>query len=256
MLIRPVSDLHLEFGDWIPPQVEADLVILAGDIHLRDKAFPWIQTHFPATRTIYVNGNHEYYKNHFIPTILSHREKSLTTNPNVWFLENEGHNFTDLNLTVYGGTMWTDFNLYGDRPVAATTALGCMNDYHLIRTKDEYGDSRKFLPYDTIVQHERFLEGLAVVAKERLDKFVVVSHHAPSPRSIHQRYENDPLNPAYASNLNHLIEEYKPDLWVHGHTHFSFDYHIGRTRVVCNPRGYPTGHANNPNFNPTKVVEI
>lgn len=255
MLLRIMSDLHLEFGTWVPPQVEADLIFLAGDIHLRDEAFHWIRAHFPATRTIYVNGNHEYYKDSFIPTILSHRDKSLTTNPNVWFLENEGHNFVDLNLTVYGGTMWTDFNLYGNRPIATAAALECMNDYRLIRIKDKYADVRKLLPQDTIVQHERFLEGLAVVAKEKLDKFVVVSHHAPSSKSIDPRYDNDPLNPAYVSNLEHLIEEYQPDLWIHGHTHHSFDYHIGRTRVVCNPRGYAPNQLNR-NFNPALVVEI
>jgi hypothetical protein len=30
-------------------------------------------------------------------------------------------------------------------------------------------------------------------------------------------------------------------LWTHGHTHEDFDYMIGTTRVVCNPRGY-VGH--------------
>ena len=29
-----------------------------------------------------------------------------------------------------------------------------------------------------------------------------------------------------------------PDLWVHGHTHDSFDYVLGWTQVVVNPYGY------------------
>ena len=36
-----------------------------------------------------------------------------------------------------------------------------------------------------------------------------------------------------------LIIEMQPRLWVHGHTHEIFDYYIGTTRVLCNPRGYP-----------------
>ena len=31
-----------------------------------------------------------------------------------------------------------------------------------------------------------------------------------------------------------------PALWVHGHTHTSHDYRVGRCRIVCNPRGYQT----------------
>ena len=36
-------------------------------------------------------------------------------------------------------------------------------------------------------------------------------------------------------------------LWVHGHTHSSFDYNIHGTRVVCNPRGYED-HDLNPEY--------
>lgn len=49
-------------------------------------------------------------------------------------------------------------------------------------------------------------------------------------------YETDPIA------LESLIT--RADLWLHGHTHESFDYTLGggkgrNTRVLCNPRGYP-----------------
>ena len=66
----------------------------------------------------------------------------------------------------------------------------------------------------------------------------MVTHHAPSIRSIADRYKSDPVSAAFASNMDDFILEHQPRLWIHGHTHESFDYEIGKTRVVCNPRGY------------------
>jgi len=60
----------------------------------------------------------------------------------------------------------------------------------------------------------------------------------PSIRSIADRYRADPVSAAFASNMDGFILEHQPRLWIHGHTHESFDYEIGKTRVVCNPRGY------------------
>jgi hypothetical protein len=50
----------------------------------------------------------------------------------------------------------------------------------------------------------------------------------------------------------------KVDVWVHGHTHTSFDYQLGKCRVVANPLGYLLrgGGAENKNFNPDFVVEV
>ena len=72
----------------------------------------------------------------------------------------------------------------------------------------------------------------------------MVTHHAPSIRSIADRYKLDPVSAAFASNMDDFILEYQPRLWIHGHTHESFDYKIGKTRVVCNPRGYASTEEN------------
>ena len=84
---------------------------------------------------------------------------------------------------------------------------------------------------------------------------VVLAHHPPSRRSIGGRYADDALSPAYASNLDELVENSGAALWVHGHTHISRDYRIGATRVVCNPRGY-YGYELNPEFDPNLVIEV
>lgn len=253
-----LSDLHLEMGDYVPPSaLSCDYVILAGDIALRDDAFPWIHRHFPNTPAIYINGNHEYYKNYFAATIASHKHKEQFY-PNISFLENEIHYLHEHKICIYGGTMWTDFRLHHTPVDSMLVAQGAMNDYHLIRLIDEHRMVAKLYPSFTARQHERYLRGLQDAVNGLPDDYqlVVVSHHAPSPKSISPEYVDDKLNPAYASDLTELIMKIQPALWVHGHTHTSFDYEIGKTRVVCNPRDYPRGSAANPRFDPHLVVEV
>jgi len=39
--------------------------------------------------------------------------------------------------------------------------------------------------------------------------------------------------------MEDVIEKYRPELWVHGHTHVPCDYELFDTRIICNPGGYP-----------------
>ncbi len=88
----------------------------------------------------------------------------------------------------------------------------------------------------------------------RARKTVVVTHCAPSARSINPRYAGEPLNVAFASHLDDLVAESGAALWVHGHSHCAADYVINHTRVVANPRGYPD--ETDTGFNPMLVVEV
>jgi hypothetical protein len=83
--------------------------------------------------------------------------------------------------------------------------------------------------------------------KAKNEKSVVMTHHCISPLSIHPQYAGNPLNAAFPSDLTKEVTENGPDLWLHGHTHHSFDYMLGSTRVVCNPYGY-LYREENPNF--------
>ena len=70
-------------------------------------------------------------------------------------------------------------------------------------------------------------------------KIIVVTHHAPSAKSIDIVYETDKANGSYASNLeNFILDHPNIKLWCHGHIHSQSDYMIGDCRVICNPRGY------------------
>jgi Icc-related predicted phosphoesterase len=94
-----------------------------------------------------------------------------------------------------------------------------------------------------------------MLAQPFAGKTVVVTHHAPSSKSVPPRYAHDLLTPAFASNLDVLMDGDRTALWIHGHMHDPFDYEICGTRVVCNPRGYAP-NALTPDFRPDWVVEI
>lgn len=85
------------------------------------------------------------------------------------------------------------------------------------------------------------------------DSKIVVTHFAPSHRSVSPKFQGLISNPYWANNLDNEIFDSDKVLWVHGHVHSKFDYHIGKCRVVCNPLGYPN-EIENPYT--VKVVEV
>jgi hypothetical protein len=165
-------------------------------------------------------------------------------------MHDSGDNYLDVRR------LWTDFQLMGDALYSAYDAAHRMNDFRIILTEPHYS---RLTPTRTMEMHKRSLESLSNVI-EKAAKMVVVSHHAPSIQSVHDRYRNDTLSAAFASNLEALIANNGIALWCHGHTHDSFDYVLpsknhGGTRVVCNPRGYAP-HQLNADFNPGLLIDI
>jgi predicted phosphodiesterase len=247
--IRVHSDLHLEFQDWIPPLVAADVVVLAGDIHVGVEGLPWARRHFADTHLIYVPGNHEYYGGEMESTREQLRQVAAA----------QGIVLLDCDAVVIdgvrflGATLWTDFALHGSDPDAIARAQAearrRMVDYRRINLRA----AGRLQPDDTRRIHQRQSAWLAQqLARPFAGATVVVTHHLPHARSVHPRYQGDPLNPSFASDLSALVRN-PVQLWIHGHTHESIDYQIDGTRVVCNPRGYLPQDPN-PSFDPERVV--
>jgi len=244
--IHILSDLHLEFAPFKPPTTKADIVVLAGDIHLGQKGLAWAKQSFPDKTVIYVLGNHEYYGN-AIPKLTN---KVREASSHVHILENERLDIE--GFTFLGCTLWTDFKLFGDPRLAGYHAQTMMNDYHKIRVSPEF---RKLRSIDTALFHSRSLSWLQnELLSVNPQKTIVITHHAPSSSSIPVRYRSDLLSAAFASALDDFVIKSGVKLWIHGHIHDYFDYKLGNTRVVCNPRGYPD--ENLFSFNPELVVEL
>lgn len=253
MKILVLSDLHLEFEPIALDATDADVVVLAGDIHIGVAGVMWAARVFKERPVVYVMGNHEYYGQAL--SLLPAQLRAAAEGTNVHVLERE-RVIID-GVAFLGCTLWTDMLLHGALPRISDNADERMSDYRQIRATPE-GDAVRAA--DTMLLHQRSRRWLADELSRRGGRLkkVVVTHHAPSPRSLASDERDDPISAAYASRLDDLIEDIGPELWIHGHIHTAQRYRIGRTKVVANPRGYPARL--NPRFNrqfdPTYCIEL
>ena len=253
MKLNLLSDLHLSCGRLEIPETDADVVILAGDIARPAEAMAWALGFDKPV--LYVPGNHEFYGSSLDATVAE--LKRLSAGTRIHVLDDE--RLVIDGVRFLGSTLWTDFQLFGAGPPAdeaMAQAHDFMRDFKKIHTTS--GSDALFTPADCAAQCRASAVWLAqALAEPFAGPTVVVTHHAPSPQSIHPRFAGSSLNACFVSNLNGLVGQSHAQLWVHGHTHDSFDYQIDGTRVVCNPRGYAKDGVNeNPAFDSRFVVDI
>jgi predicted phosphodiesterase len=277
MKLLVLSDLHLEFsgnGDFLPPPsaVDAcDLVVLAGDIHNGALGISWAARTMPHRPVLYVAGNHEFYEAEFFATLAALRAAAARTG-NVRFLEHDV--VFERGVRFIGATLWTDFELFGaqHRAECEAQAQKFITDFRLIRRAPQVGEtdgptngaaqvaSPLLLPADAVEMHRRARAFLAAeLAKPHAGPTVVVTHHTPSAASVAERFRTIATSAAFASRLEDLVALHQPQLWIHGHTHDSFDYRLQDTRIICNPMGYPSrsrAAKENPAFAPGFLVDV
>lgn len=282
MKIQIVSDLHLEFSDiFIKNENGADVLILSGDIMVANDLYesplpstPYLPNEIDYTTkkgraaryrdflnrcsfqfkdVIVVMGNHEFYHGRWHASVQWMRDE-CSRFPNVHFLENDTKDIGDVRFI--GGTLWTDMNKFD--PLTLHAVRDMMNDFKLIRN-DQTGFT-PLKPADTADRHRKTLQYFKFCLEGMPNsKFVVVSHHTPSFQSCAPQYSHDHImNGAYHSDLSEFILDHPQiKLWTHGHTHHAFDYMIGETRVVCNPRGYESYNwTEQTGWDPNKIVEV
>lgn len=258
MKIHSMSDLHLEhqggkWRDYAGAPEGTDVVVLAGDTHPGVLGLLWAAETFKNLDIVCVAGNHEFYSHRRLER---HYEKmaAKAEELGINFLQNESVVIDSVRFV--GGTLWTDFNLWGNQPEAMLQAPlpGMMNDYKQISQGKL--KTTKLRPQTVLAEHKKTMEFLMdELGTDHDGPTVVVTHHAPSERSCLPEYRGDSDNVFYATALDRFVEMYAPALWLHGHIHQSRDYMIGETRVVCNPRGYyPL--AINPNFDVNLLLEV
>jgi len=221
--------------------VEADVLLLAGDILIGDKMhkdhyqgfLADLASKFP--RIYAVAGNHEFYGGYFNKTLPKLKEEYAKHG--ITFLNDEVVDLGD--VTLFGGTLWT--NLNKGCPLTNWSVGQYMNDYQAITYDDKVVNIyRKLRPVDTKNRHSITLEALKKEA-EKGKPMVVMTHHAPSFRSVPAKFQDDfEMNGGYASDLSDFMC-YNPNIkvWVHGHMHEPVDYMVCETRVLANPKGYP-----------------
>jgi len=265
MKIQYCSDLHLEWGGVTLPGGE--VLILAGDVcesrkvvrhkqawellTAEEQADPkyvelyrcwtfWLQQTAKYERVFYVLGNHEFYSGRFD---LVHDELRAILPDNVTLLENEVVEYKD--IIWMGATLWTNANNHDQ--LTLYTLKYNMNDYRCIKVHNKSADIyHKLTPETTVATHVKTVNWFRETLPQYTDqKVVMITHHAPSFKSISPQYSgpgDHHMNGGYASDLSELILDHPQiKVMIHGHVHSQHWYTIGDTLVLANPRGYK-GH--------------
>ncbi len=234
------SDLHLDnfkfFNGIVYPPLfnpkddPAEVLIIAGDMG----EYKYLKHHKNYIKTLskiyklvlIVEGNHEFY------------ESDISDKPpfkypkNVILLKNNSYEYK--GILFYGGTLWAD--IMSLPSLDQFNIKQMISDFSIIKD----GDNR-MSPEKMTKLYNEFVENLyeAHLNLKKDQNMVVISHFAPSMKSVSPGFAGSSLNPYFCNEMDDLIEGLKVPFWIHGHTHSTHDYMIGETRILCNPRGYP-----------------
>lgn len=252
MRIQIASDLHCEhYQDYeydllakfpIPSDSKTIDLFLAGDI-FQASAFSEQETsrlfNFfcrKYRKVFYLPGNHEYYGSNPSQTldkirILSKHDDRINLN-----VLSNSKIFISHYGRILGGTLW-----FPENPNYIWHKNN-MNDFNLIKN---------FVPwvFDENIELVKFLD------KNLRPNDIVMTHHLVHKKSIPKNFINSPLNMFFMTELEGLIRERKPKLWIHGHSHVPVDYKLGSTRIISNPYGYPSENKYKKSFK-QGIIEI
>lgn len=285
MKIQVISDLHTEMSSYTLEspneyKTNADILVIAGDIaHCKD-VVSIIRALFPDTYDdgslgpeliIIVSGNHEHYQTmETIDEGHMHIRKAVeafnaTGHQKIIFLDDDIEiiSYKGTDIRFVGGTLWTDFNLYGNPLQDAKTVASALNDYRLIAGSDKqnsyYYDKPRLTAKEVL---KRFNKTYRVIKKAVSKKFdgptIVVTHHLPSMKAVAEQYKTDRVSAGFASNVDELLTD-NVALWCCGHTHSSsINQFDSGSLLVCNPAGYMRVNfgRENSQFNPKLLIDI
>mgnify|MGYP003146672580 CR=1 FL=1 len=254
MKIALLSDIHLSMGSMAFPSTEADVTVLAGDVGRPVQAISWASA--AEMPCLFVAGNHEFYGSDLVSTCSELRRLSRGTSVQV--LERSEWHYQGVRFL--GCTLWSDYRLFRSeeaRHEGTMLAEKVNRDFSRIRIAPDHADLLT-IPVTQLL-FEQSVAWLEQCFSQRYEgSTVVITHFAPSPLSIAERFNESPINAAFVSDLRAQIRRWKPKLWIHGHTHDRMDYQLGETRIVCNPRGYVDKlcRPENRDFDPEFTVEV
>lgn len=229
------SQQHQEFLDKLDPE-GADLLVLAGDALSRHSGskmlglFSRLLELYP--QIIFVPGNHDYWgvspeqaHESFRAAACGDARIHLACEPTVFEVGGQ---------TFLCGTMW----------------------YPQPSKRKE----QRFIDFDQTLapkswffnQHKAFVD---LLEDKGDSNTIVVTHHLPSPNSTPARFCGSSSGHFFMTDLTDEIMKIQPKLFLHGHTHDPCDYMIEKTRVVCNPRGYPPEYRDRAPYKPL-LIEV
>ena len=185
-------------------EYKPDYILNAGDYESTSDKLP--------TNYFSVPGNHDYYG------------KKCLLNDSLAVIH------LDSETVLIKAVLWTSLD---------------NNNYLTKYVADKYmPDFRRIIDFSPDEQVRIFNNHLDFIKKSSEEfknkKQVWMTHHAPSSKSVSEKYKHLlHENFCFYSDLEYLIKDKRPLVWIHGHVHHKCDYVIGNTRIICNPLGYP-----------------
>ena len=256
MRLRIVSDIHCDVNIHHKTEYDYkdDFVICCGDISGdRFSTEEWVKRNI--RKGIFIGGNHLGYnevtndENDSLTLSIKYLQEKFNKPP-IYFLENQSVLIQD--IVFIGCILFTDFNLYNNPTFCKEVTSAYLNDYNYVKIIKN-GKIKRITPSEQVYLHNKSVQYIRNVCKKNQDrKIVIITHHAPSIKSLPDKYKNIVTSAGYASNLEKLIQQFDNiKLWCHGHTHDNCDYTLHNTRIICNPRGY---YEENLNFREGGVI--
>ena len=255
MKFHVISDLHIDFSKYDYPFPACDVVVIAGDIGEDPEHLVDICRNNPEHKIIFIPGNHDFYGASVLSRMICYSEIQNKICNNLVVLQDSFVNIS--GVLFYGSTLWSGLNAYGlnyvnrlkewyERSIADTRYINSWSSHSMIQ---EHLQSKSALA--------EFFE------KHKEQKKVVITHFAPSLKSVHAQYKNQvPFNSYWCNGFSDDFIS-NADVWIHGHVHNNFDYNVfsegnlRSCRIVCNPRGYCTEYGKeNLEFNSKLVIEV
>jgi predicted phosphohydrolase len=233
-----VSDLHLEHAQnkkllsKKPILPVHEILIIAGDLmpliemeHHQD-FLNFLSDHFKMT--YWLPGNHEFYESDLAKMPNSFE---LSIRPNVLLLNNMVKEIPDPAgpVELLFSTLWSNIPAH-----LSEIVVNRVQDFKQIQWQ---GSPMTLKVYNK--QHQVALDFLQTALESKTARKMVISHHLPSFLNYPKKYQNDPINVCFASNLDDFIQKTAPNAWIFGHHHAKMDpFFIGKTKLYTNQMGY------------------
>ncbi|WP_367187377.1 metallophosphoesterase [Rhizobium oryzicola] len=249
------SDLHRS-DSCVPeslPVPDADICLCSGGVSRRgpEHAVKFLGEKVSSIMpVILVPGNFDYHRSSIIE---GGRDAAIAaaSYPNVHLLN---------RTTVFiGGFRFIGATLWGDAELAVSEGLRLFfarrDASDFLKIKLSRQPSRRFSSIELGTLKREDTDFIKTALGQSNDTpTVVITHHAPSRRSLPDTYLSACGLCRPTGDLETEIRRWKPEMWVHGNLRSRHDYYISKTRVICNPRG--PRECPVPDFDPGLVVEL